>query len=165
MFLGSGSTAATALKLHRQFIGIEQINSQMNLILRRMVNVINGDQTGISKGVDWQGGSSFVYAELMEKNQGYLKDLQTAENMAELMVVYTRMKSNADIDFRVDLAKFEEEIEKFNSLDGRKKELIRILDKNQLYYNYGNIDDENVRDLITDTDYQFNKAFYKKDGE
>ncbi|WP_238333881.1 hypothetical protein [Ligilactobacillus saerimneri] len=130
-----------------------------------MVNVINGDQTGISKGVDWQGGSSFVYAELMEKNQGYLKDLQTAENMAELMVVYTRMKSNADIDFRVDLAKFEEEIEKFNSLDGRKKELIRILDKNQLYYNYGNIDDENVRDLITDTDYQFNKAFYKKDGE
>ena len=124
-----------------------------------------GEQGGISKDINWQGGGSFVYAELMEKNQGYLKDLQKAETMAELMVVYTRMKSNADIDFRVDLAKFEEEIEKFNSLDDRKRELIRILDKNQLYYNYGNIDDENVRDLITDTDYQFNKAFYKKDGE
>lgn len=151
--------------MKRQFIGVEQMDYINTVSVPRLQKVMAGEQGGISKDINWQGGGSFVYAELMEKNQGYLKDLQKAETMAELMVVYTRMKSNADIDFRVDLAKFEEEIEKFNSLDDRKKELIRILDKNQLYYNYGNIDDENVRDLITDTDYQFNKAFYKKDGE
>ena len=67
---------------------------------------------------------------------------------------------NADIDFRLDLEKFEEEINNFNSLDERRRELIRILDKNQLYYNYANIDDKNVRDLISNNDYKFNKSFY-----
>ena len=101
----------------------------------------------------------------MEKNQGYLKDLQKSESIQELMKVYDRMKENADIDFRLDLEKFEEEINTFSSLDERRRELIRILDKNQLYYNYANIDDENVRDLISNNDYKFNKSFYNKDGE
>ena len=96
----------------------------------------------------------------MEKNQGYLKDLQKSESIQELMKVYDRMKENADIDFRLDLEKFEEEINTFSSLDERRRELIRILDKNQLYYNYANIDDENVRDLISNNDYKFNKSFY-----
>ena len=125
-----------------------------------MNNVIEGDTTGISKNINWQGGGSFVYAELMEKNQGYLKDLQRSESIQELMKVYDRMKENADIDFRLDLEKFEEEINTFSSLDERRRELIRILDKNQLYYNYANIDDENVRDLISNNDYKFNKSFY-----
>ena len=56
--------------------------------------------------------------------------------------------------------KFEEELNNFNSLDERRRELIRILDKNQLYYNYANIDDENVRDLVSDNDYEFNNIFY-----
>lgn len=131
----------------------------------RLQKVIEGEQGGISKDADWQGGGSFVYAELMEKNQGYLKDLQKSESIQELMEVYERMKENADIDFRLDLEKFEEEISNFNSLDERRRELIRILDKNQLYYNYANIDDANVRDLISDDDYEFNKSFYNRDGE
>ena len=96
----------------------------------------------------------------MEKNQGYLKDLQKSKTVQELMEVYKRMKENADVDFRLDLEKFEEELNNFNSLDERRRELIRILDKNQLYYNYANIDDENVRDLVSDNDYEFNKIFY-----
>ena len=78
---------------------------------------------------------------------------------------YNRRKENADIDFRLDLEKFEEEINNFNSLDEKRRELVRILDKNQLYYNYANIDDANVRDLISDNDYEFNKSFYNRDGE
>lgn len=102
----------------------------------------------------------------MEKNQGYLHDLQKATNVKELMRVYDRMKENADFDFRLDLEKFEEELPKLSSVEERRKELVRILDKNQLYYNYANIDDADVRDMITDSDYQFNKSFYNdKDGE
>lgn len=101
----------------------------------------------------------------MEKNQGYLEDLQKAQTVPELMSVYGRMKENADIDFRLDLDKFEKEMEQFTSLDDRRRELVRILDKNQLYYNYANIDDENVRDLLSDSDYHFNKSFYGEDGE
>ena len=164
-FGGSGSTAATAHKMNRKYITIEQMDYVREKIVKRLNNVIEGDTTGISKDVNWQGGGSFVYAELMEKNQGYLKDLQKSESIQELMEVYNRMKENADIDFRLDLEKFEEEINNFNSLDERRRELVRILDKNQLYYNYANIDDENVRDLISDDDYEFNKSFYNRDGE
>ena len=98
----------------------------------------------------------------MEKNQGYLHDLQKAADVKELMLVYDRMKENADLDFRLDLQKFEEELPKLGSVEERRRELIRILDKNQLYYNYANIDDADVRDLITDSDYQFNKSFYNE---
>ena len=159
-FMGSATTQAVAMKMGRRFIGIEQMEYINTVSVPRLQKVIEGEQGGISKDTNWQGGGSFVYAELMEKNQGYLKDLQISENIQELMEVYSRMKENADIDFRLDLEKFEEEISNFNSLDERRRELVRILDKNQLYYNYANIDDENVRDLISDNDYKFNKSFY-----
>ena len=159
-FMGSATTQAVAMKMGRRFIGIEQMEYINTVSVPRLQKVIEGEQGGISKDTNWQGGSSFVYAELMEKNQGYLKDLQISENIQELMEVYSRMKENADIDFRLDLEKFEEEINNFNSLDERRRELIRILDKNQLYYNYANIDDKNVRDLISNNDYKFNKSFY-----
>ena len=159
-FMGSATTQAVAMKMGRRFIGIEQMEYINTVSVPRLQKVIEGEQGGISKDTNWQGGSSFVYAELMEKNQGYLKDLQISENIQELMEVYSRMKENADIDFRLDLEKFEEEISNFNSLDERRRELVRILDKNQLYYNYANIDDKNVRDLISNNDYKFNKSFY-----
>lgn len=158
--MGSATTQAVAMKMGRRFIGIEQMDYINTVSVPRLQKVIEGEQGGISKNVNWQGGGSFVYAELMEKNQGYLKDLQKSGSVQELMEVYNRMKENADIDFRLDLKKFEEEISNFNSLNERRRELIRILDKNQLYYNYANIDDKNVRDLISDNDYKFNKSFY-----
>ena len=37
----------------------------------------------------------------------------------------------------------------------QKQLLVKLLDKNQLYYNFNNIDDADVRDLISDKDYQF----------
>ena len=164
-FMGSATTQAVAMKMNRQFIGIEQMDYINTVSVPRLQKVMEGEQGGISKDVNWQGGGSFVYAELMEKNQGYLNDLQKAGTIPELMAVYERMKENADIDFRLDLAEFEKEIGQFTNLDERRRELIRILDKNQLYYNYANIDDDNVRDLLSESDYHFNKSFYSGDGE
>lgn len=164
-FGGSGSTAAVAHKMNRRYITIEQMDYVNNVIEQRLKNVINGDQTGISKDVNWQGGGSFVYAELMEKNGGFVRDVQSASSTDELRAVFARMKDVADFDFRVDLNKFETEWNSFESLEDQKRELIRILDKNQLYYNYANIDDANVRDLISDSDYDFNQSFYGNGGE
>lgn len=161
-FMGSATTQAVAMKMHRQFIGIEQMDYISTVSVPRLQKVISGEQGGISKEVNWQGGGSFIYAELMEKNQEYLKDIQNSQDMDELMSVYSRMKQNGDIDFRVDLDKFESSLKagELPTLDERKKELIKIIDKNQLYYNYSDIDDGNVRNLISDTDYKFNKSFY-----
>ncbi len=160
-FMGSATTQAVAMKMHRRFVGIEQMNYINTISVPRLQKVIAGEQGGISKDVDWQGGGSFVYAELMEKNQGFLHDLQKAITTDELNAVYTRMKQGADLDFRADLDKYENDPERASlSFEDQKKLLIKLLDKNQLYYNEANIDDANVRDLISDSDYQFNKSFY-----
>ena len=160
-FIGSGTTPSTAMKMHRHFIGIDQMDYINTLSVPRLQKVIAGEQSGISKDVNWQGGGSFVYAELMEKNQDFYHDLQEATTTDELNTVYNRMKQGADLDFRADLDKYENDFERTSlSFKEQKKLLIKLLDKNQLYYNEANIDDANVRDLISDSDYQFNKSFY-----
>ena len=63
-FLGSGSTIAVAQKMGRQWIGIEFGEHAYTLCKVRMDNVINGDQTGISKDVNWQGGGGYHFYEL-----------------------------------------------------------------------------------------------------
>ncbi|MDT3394153.1 MAG: site-specific DNA-methyltransferase [Bacillota bacterium] len=166
-FGGSGSTAATAHKLHRRYISVEQMDIQVKKMITRLENVIHGDKTGISRDVSWQGGGSFVYAELMQKNMGYLQDIISAETIDELHEVYNRMLSGiedfqepADLSFKADLDKIEWSPTKVK-FENQKRLLIKLLDKNGLYYNYSEIDDENVRDLLSESDYEFNKSFYE----
>lgn len=163
-FSGSGTTVAVAHKLKRRYIGIEQMDYIESITVPRMKKVIEGDSTGISEEVNWSGGGSFVYAELMEKNRGFLNSIRDAENQNELRKTFDFMLEEAEIDFKVDLEKVKDTLHDL-SLDDQKRTLIKIIDKNQLYYNYSEIDDENVRDLITDNDYEFNKSFYKEEGE
>lgn len=66
--LGTGTTCATAHKMGRQYIGIEQMDYIEDIAVERMKNVINGEQSGISKEFNWQGGGEFIYAELKEIN-------------------------------------------------------------------------------------------------
>jgi len=66
-FMGTGTTCAVTHKMGRQYIGVEQLDYGENSAVVRLKNVINGDQTGISKEVGWQGGGDFVYLELMIK--------------------------------------------------------------------------------------------------
>lgn len=164
-FMGSGTTASAAMKMNRRFIGIEQMDYINTVSVPRLQKVIEGEQGGISKEVNWQGGGSFVYAELMEKNTGFIKEIINAENMIELQVIFKRMMETADFDFRVNLTEIQKDDLWQQSLDDQKRILIKVIDKNQLYYNYSEIDDENVRDLISDNDYAFNKSFYADRGE
>ncbi|MEA2018922.1 MAG: site-specific DNA-methyltransferase, partial [Campylobacterota bacterium] len=62
--LGSGTTCAVAHKMGRRYIGIEQMDYIEDISVERMKKVINGEQGGISKELEWNGGGSFVYAEL-----------------------------------------------------------------------------------------------------
>ncbi|MCI7410152.1 site-specific DNA-methyltransferase [Helicobacter bilis] len=70
-FAGSGTTLAVAHKMNRRWIGIEQMEYIESITKERLKKVINGEQGGISKAVDWQGGGSFIYAELMPLNAIY----------------------------------------------------------------------------------------------
>lgn len=63
-FLGSGTTSAVAHKLLRRWIGIEMGDHAYSHCQKRLVNVVNGEQTGISKRCNWQGGGGFKFYEL-----------------------------------------------------------------------------------------------------
>ena len=161
-FMGSATTQAVALKMHRRFIGIEQMNYINTVSVPRLQSVINGEQGGISKDVNWQGGGSFVYAELMEKNQGYLKDVQHAETTKQLENVVNRMiAGGAVFDFRVDVEKVMQDPEyQAMSLADKKQLMIKVIDKNQLYYAYSDMEDRDVQELMSESDIAFNKSFY-----
>lgn len=64
-FLGSGTTAATAHKLGRRWIGIEMGEQAYTHCKPRLDSVIDGtDQSGITKSVNWQGGGGYHFYEL-----------------------------------------------------------------------------------------------------
>lgn len=64
-FLGSGTTAATAHKLGRKWIGVELGDQCYTHCKPRLDRVINGeDSGGISKDIDWTGGGGYRFYEL-----------------------------------------------------------------------------------------------------
>ncbi len=65
-FLGTGTTAAVAHKMGRRYIGIEMEDHCYSLCAERLKTVIDGEQGGISKSVNWQGGGGFKFYELAE---------------------------------------------------------------------------------------------------
>ena len=65
-FLGSGTTAAVAHKMNRRYIGIEIGEHAKTHVVPRLKKVIDGEQGGISKLVNWQGGGAFRFCELGE---------------------------------------------------------------------------------------------------
>ena len=65
-FLGSGTTAAVAHKMGRRYIGIEMGDHAKTHCQTRLQKVVDGEQGGISKAVDWQGGGGFRFFKLGE---------------------------------------------------------------------------------------------------
>ena len=63
-FLGSGTTAAVAHKMGRRYIGIELGDHCYTHCKPRLDKVIDGEQGGISKAVNWQGGGGYKFYEL-----------------------------------------------------------------------------------------------------
>ena len=65
-FLGSGTTAAVAHKMRRRWIGIEMGEHAITHCLPRLEKVVAGEQGGISKALNWQGGGGFQFLKLGE---------------------------------------------------------------------------------------------------
>ena len=63
-FLGSGTTAAVAHKMGRQYIGIEMGDHAMTHCSPRLKKVIEGEQGGISEALGWKGGGGFRFYRL-----------------------------------------------------------------------------------------------------
>lgn len=162
-FMGSATTQAVAMKMNRQFIGIEQMDYINTVSVPRLQKVIEGEQGGISKEVEWQGGGSFVYAELFELNHVYINELQKAVNPEEIEALIHKIKNSPFLNIKVDLEKLLKHKDTFFelTLDEQKLLLIQVLDNNQLYLNYSEIDDDQY--AIDDQTKAFNRSFYQEE--
>ena len=158
--LGTGTSAATAHKMHRRYIGVEQMESQVEIILDRLTKVINKESAGISKELDWQGGGSFVYCELKELNNDFVSKIQEAINDKELLSIWHEILETGFISCYINSNDINENSEDFKALsfDEKKRLFIELLDMNQLYVNYCDIDDETFE--ISEVDKAFTKSFY-----
>lgn len=160
--LGSGTTAAVAIKMGRRFIGIEQLDYGQNDSSIRLQHVVDGDSTGISKAVNWQGGGSFVYCELAKANVKYIDEIEVAQSDADLASIWDKMKDSAQLSYKVKIKDIDTHSEDFNALsfEDKKRFLIACLDKNMLYVPLSEIDSDEYG--ISKKDKTLSKLFYSK---
>ena len=158
--LGSGTTCAVAHKMGRRYIGIEQMNYVEDISVKRLSKVIEGEQTGISKALNWKGGGSFVYCELLENANLIINkiNLATENNILEVKEEVYSDERIIPYVTREELKKADENF-RYLSLEEKKMVLINIVDKNKLYVNYSDIEDETFE--ITKNDKKFSESFYK----
>lgn len=159
--LGSGTTAAAAHKLKRQYIGIEQLDYGDNDSVIRLNNVIKGDTTGISTVVNWKGGGEFVYLELKKCNQNFIEQIELAKDTKALLKIWEEMKTKSFLNYNVDLQKQEEHIEDFIALtlEEQKQHLVELLDKNQLYVNLSSLNDKDF--AVSAEESKVTQGFYQ----
>lgn len=158
--LGTGTTAAVAHKMGRRYIGAEQMDSQIEIILKRLQKVIQGETAGISKKVNWHGGGSFVYCELATSNQRFVEQIEAANSNEELINIWNDMQRSGFLSWKIQPKQIDENASDFValSIDDQKRFLIECLDKNLLYVPLSEIDNEEFG--ISDEDKKLNKDFY-----
>lgn len=160
-FLGSGTTAAVAHKMNRRYIGIDQMDYIEDTACNRLTKVIEGEQGGISKSVNWQGGGSFVYCELAKANQQFADDIEHASSSEELVTIWEQMQETGFLSWKVNPKEINANADDFTTLaiEDQKRFLIECLDKNLLYIPYSEID--NAEFGISESDKKINNQFYQ----
>lgn len=175
-FAGSATTSAVAHKLNRQWVTIEQLDYIETVTLERLKKVVGSrseegsidyDTGGISESVNWKGGGDFVYCELMQYNQVFVDGIQAAKSSEELMDLWKEIAANSFLNWYVSPETPEDAVNDFmaigrseNGLYKQKKCLIDLLNKNQLYVNLSEIEDDDF--AVSEKDKALNEQFYKE---
>lgn len=157
-FMGSATTQAVAHKMNRKYIGIEQMDYIETVAVERLKKVIEGEQGGISKDVNWQGGGSFVYCQFKNEVQEFKNQVLEATTSEQLVELLNYAKKSSFLSYRIDPKKLRENEFKKLSLAEQKQTLLEIVDHNNLYVNYSDIDD--ISNGISDADKKLNREFY-----
>ncbi len=160
-FVGSGTTAAAAMKMNRHFIAIDQMDYIGTETMKRLNKVIDGEQGGISQSVHWQGGGSFVYCELAKANRQFADEIAAAANDDALKDIWQRMLQTGNLSYKINLADISETAEDFESLslEEKKRFLVECLDKNFLYIPFSEMDSEEYS--LSEEDKHLSREFYK----
>lgn len=156
-FGGSGTTGHAVMEInkdggHRRFILVEQMDYVETETLPRNV--------AIMKSIAPK--ANIVYCELAKLNQNFVDKIQAASDADAIQDIYRRMIKSGFISCKVNPADIDAAANDFSalSLDDQKRFLMELLDKNLLYVNYCDMDDEEFH--ISDEDKAFTRSFYKE---
>ena len=154
-FGGSGTTGHAVMEInkdggHRRFILVEQMDYIKTDTLPRNV--------AIMKSIAPE--TSIVYCELSKCNQSYVDEAITAKTDADLTALLERVLSTGFISSKVNPAEISRAAADFEALscEDKKRFIIELLDKNMLYVNLCDIDDEEY--AISEADKAFTRSFY-----
>ena len=162
-FAGSGTTGHAALALNaedggnRKFILCEQIDEHFDVCKERLGNVLKQSGTMFSK----QSEEKVIAFELKRYNQIFVDGIKQAKTKKDLEEVYGDMRQNAFLQFWFDKKEFESNGYTKKDLEGQKKDLLGILDFNQLYLNYPEIEDTKYK--VSQIDRDMTHKFYGYD--
>lgn len=163
-FLGSGTTGAVAHKMGRQYIGIEQLDYIEELTVERLKKVLEGEQGGISKSVEWEGGGDFVYFELAEWNEQAKEQIDACTDSTACVELFDDLCGKYFLDYNVKIKDFREitkENEFHNLSLGEQKQLFHeMLDLNQMYVCQSEMSDS--RFSISPEDQKLTSEFYNE---
>mgnify|MGYP006088898293 CR=1 FL=1 len=164
--LGTGTTAVTAHKLNRQYIGIEQMDYINDYCINRLNSTISGDTKGISKSINWKGGGEFVYCELAKWNETAKEQINESESLEKLIELFDTLYVKYFLNYNLKIKEFREKVmleDNFKnlSLEEQKSMFLTMLDLNQMYVNESEMEDTKY-DLSVD-DIALTKKFYNKE--
>lgn len=161
-FAGSGTTAAVALKMGRKFITVDQMDYIETETLKRLECVISGEQGGISKSVNWQGGGNFVYMEMGKRNERAMEMVTDCKNYEELCRLFDELANHYFLDYNLNIQGFRNILTspefKALALDRQKEMVFRTLDLNQMWICADEADE--AYNGLTDEDRKVTRMFY-----
>ena len=157
-FGGSGTTGHAVMEInkqdggHRRFILVEQMDYVETDTLVRNLKVLK----------EIAPESTISFFQLAKLNQTIVEEIEAATDDAALSDIYKRMVKSGFISYRVNPNDIDAAADDYAalSLDDRKRFLMEVLDKNLLYVNYCDIDDEEFG--ISDKDKAFTRSFYRE---
>jgi adenine-specific DNA-methyltransferase len=98
----------------------------------------------------------------MKWNENFVEKIQKAKTKGELKELWETMKKKAFLSYKIDIKAIDEKAKDFAdlSIENQKRFLLECLDKNHLYVNYSEIEDEEYG--VSEEDKKLNREFYGK---
>ena len=156
-FFGGSGTSAEAVSMinslddgNRKFIIIEQMDYIRSITRERIINSTVNDKNATT-----------VYCELLENASTLIEKIQAAseETIYEIKNEIYSDERIVPYITREELNKADAEFENL-SFEEKKKSLISLVDKNKLYVNYSDMDDQTFN--VIEEDKRFAKSFYEE---
>lgn len=155
-FAGSGTTAQAVLEINqgdngnRKYILCEQMEYIQDVTVERIKTVLKNKASGYS----------FIYCELTQHNANIIDKIELADSTKTLKSIWEEIQNSDFISHKIKPESINKNIKEFEtlSLSEQKQFLLSILDKNQLYVNYSDIDDKDCK--VSEEDKALNKQFY-----